>query len=392
MASIYQRKDKRWVAQYTDAGGRQKYLYAAKRKEVKAKLDKALEAQKEGLKLGAEKLTLSEYLENWLSATAGTVSESSCALRKLYVRRHIAPVLGHIKLSELDVLTVQTFYQEKHAAGMKPQTVKRMHATLSKALSDAVKFKLVSTNVARDAERPRVTKTEIRALNSGQVSDLLNAARGDRFECFFTVAVACGLRAGENMGLQWADVDFQAGTLRVRRCIHNCKVKPLKSDRSYRTIKLSRTALAALSEQRTNLTVDSEWVYPTATGEHHKTTKYLYKSWYRIKAAAGLPKETRIHDLRHTCATWLVVSGTPIQVVADILGNDPGLCLRVYVHSLPFMQTEAAERMDAALKAAQRPARDAYGPYEPPMKPCDARGRTTVARVGRVSNFAPALA
>ena len=355
MTSIYRRKDKRWVAQYADATGKQKYLYAAKRKDVKAKLDKALEDHKQGLKQDADKLTVSEYLEDWLSATTGTVAESSHALRKLYARKHIAPVLGHIKLRELDALTVQTFYQDKHRAGMLPQTVKRMHATLSKALSDAVKFKLVSSNVARDAERPKVTRTEIQTLNSEQVANLFDAARGDRFECFYIVAVTCGLRAGENIGLQWGDIDFQTETLRVRRAIHNCKVKGLKSERSYRTIKLSRTALTALKKQRANRTVDSEWVYPTATGEHHKTTKYLYKSWYRLKEVAELPKQTRIHSLRHSCATWLVVSGTPIQVVADILGNDPQTCLQVYVHSLPSLQVAAAEQMDAALQARTQP-------------------------------------
>jgi hypothetical protein len=81
MASIYKRKDGRWVAQYTDASGKQKYLYASKRKDVRAKLDKVLEDQKEGLKQGADKLTLSKYLEDWLSATTGTVVESSHALR-----------------------------------------------------------------------------------------------------------------------------------------------------------------------------------------------------------------------------------------------------------------------------------------------------------------------
>lgn len=349
MPSIYQRKDKRWVAQFVDQYGKDKYLYASKRKDVKAKLAATLEAQEQGLKQGADKITLSEYLSDWLSATESTVSESSFALRKLYANKHIAPSIGHIKLSELDAMTVQTFYQEKHQAGMLPQTVKRMHATLSKALSDAVKFKLVSVNVARDAERPRVIRTEIQALNSDEVSRLFDAARGDRFECFYTIAVTCGLRAGENIGLMWSDVDFQAGTLRVRRCIHNCKIKSLKSDRSYRTIKLSRTALTALSKQRANQTVESEWVYPTATGDHHKTTKYLYRSWYRIKDSAQLPKRTRIHDMRHTCATWLVAGGTPIQVVADILGNDPALCLRVYLHSLPSMQAMAADAMDDAL-------------------------------------------
>lgn len=77
MASSYQRRDKRWVAQYTDAIGKQKCFHPGKHKEVKAKLDGVLEDQKQGLKDGADKLTLSEYLEDWFSATTRTVAKSS---------------------------------------------------------------------------------------------------------------------------------------------------------------------------------------------------------------------------------------------------------------------------------------------------------------------------
>ena len=93
MTSIYQRKDKRWVAQFVDQYGKVKYLYASKRKDVKEKLAAALEAQEQGLKQGADKITLSEYLSDWLSATESTVSESSYSLRKLYANKHISPAL-----------------------------------------------------------------------------------------------------------------------------------------------------------------------------------------------------------------------------------------------------------------------------------------------------------
>lgn len=91
MTSIYQRKDRRWVARYTDVAGEQKYLYAGKRKDVEAKLDKAPEDQKQGLKPDADGITLAGYLEDWLSATTGTVAGSSFAPRKLYARKHITP-------------------------------------------------------------------------------------------------------------------------------------------------------------------------------------------------------------------------------------------------------------------------------------------------------------
>ena len=95
MSSIYRRKDGLYVAQFVDENGKQKYLYARKRKDVKAKLVAALEAQEQGLKQGADKITLSEFLADWLSATESTVSESSYALRKLYANKHIATSIGH---------------------------------------------------------------------------------------------------------------------------------------------------------------------------------------------------------------------------------------------------------------------------------------------------------
>jgi integrase len=348
MASTYKRNDGRWVAQYADATGKQRYLYGAKRKEVKQKLEDVLRAQADGLIEDGERLTLGEYLTDWLAATESTVSEGSYLLRVLFAKKHVcADDIANIKLRELSALDIQRFYQKKHTGGMKPQTVRRMHATLSKALSDAVKFKLIGANVARDAERPKVARTEIKPLSAEEIHRLFEAARGDRFEHFYTIAVTCGLRQGENLGLRWEDVDLSKGTLRVRRCIHRCKVKGLKSERSYRKVKLSRRAMAALEEQRG--CVDSEWVFPTSTGDHQKTLRHLYKSWYRIKTKADLPTSTRIHDLRHTCATLLLSSGVPLKVVADMLGNDASLCLKVYAHALPSMQGQAADAMDSAL-------------------------------------------
>ena len=148
MASIYQRNDGRWVAQYVTATGKAKYIYATKRKDVKAKLEKVLEAQAVGLLEDTEKLTVGQHLSDWLTATKSTVSESSYSLRVLYARKHISPALGYIKLRELNALHVQSFYQEKHAAGMLPQTVKRMHATLSKDITYSATCRTTGANLA----------------------------------------------------------------------------------------------------------------------------------------------------------------------------------------------------------------------------------------------------
>ena len=79
---------------------------------------------------------------------------------------------------------------------------------------------------------------------------LFKAARGERLEALYVLAVHAGLRQGELLGLKWGDVDLEAGTLQVRRTLTTAKGGPVlsspKTKGSHRTVKLSQTALGAL--------------------------------------------------------------------------------------------------------------------------------------------------
>jgi integrase len=66
---------------------------------------------------------------------------------------------------------------------------------------------------------------------------------------------------------------------------------------------------------------------------------------------AGLPHSTRFHDLRHTCATLLLVEGIHPKIVQELLGHsNVGITLDTYSHVLPGMGEEAAGAMEDALK------------------------------------------
>jgi len=99
---------------------------------------------------------------------------------------------------------------------------------------------------------------------------LLDAAKGDRLECLYVLAITTGMRQGELIGLQWKDVDLDGGTLQVNRSVYEGVVSPPKTNAGRRTIRLSKLALSALRQHRVNAATRSvrisEWVFPNANG------------------------------------------------------------------------------------------------------------------------------
>jgi integrase len=134
------------------------------------------------------------------------------------IRTHLGPSLGRIKLKSLTPTHVRGLHREKLDAGLAPATVRKIHSTLHKALTQAVSDGLIPRNAA-DVKAPRPKPEEMRPLSEGEARAFLEVARGDRFEALYVLAVTTGLRRGELLGLRWDDVDLERGTLRVGRAL-----------------------------------------------------------------------------------------------------------------------------------------------------------------------------
>ena len=165
------------------------------------------------------------------------------------VRLRIRPVLGQLKLKNLTSTHVRGLYRQKLDAGLSPRTVQYVHVTLHKALKQAIADGLIPHNATESVKPPQVRREEMQPLNAEQVKVLFEAAKGDRLEALYVLAVTTGLRQGELLGLKWDDVDLELGTLQVRRTLTTAKGGPVlsapKTKGSRRTVKLSQTALEA---------------------------------------------------------------------------------------------------------------------------------------------------
>ncbi len=349
--SVYRRGDGRVVGEYLDANGKRRYVSGKTKPEVKAKLRKLLADRDEGIAYDSENLSVGGYLDRWLDAVKGTVRDRTWQRHEEVVRLHLKPTIGCVRLDRLNALQVQSVYGRKLEGGLSPRSVQIIHATLHKALKQAVGWTLIPRNVSEAATPPRPSRREIVPLSQEQTRMLLEAAKGDELHAFYVLAVTTGMRNGELLGLQWKDLSFADRTLRVRRTVFNGVISPPKTLAGNRTIGLSGLAVAALENHRLAAgKQDCEWVFPSRKGTPLSVHNVHNRSWKPLLERASLPSSTRMHDLRHTCATLLLSNGVPVKVVSEMLGHgDVAITLAVYQSVLPHMQESAAKVMEDAL-------------------------------------------
>jgi integrase len=365
----YRKKEERYEGKYTvqtSSGPKRKTIYGKTYAEVRAKLAKVIGERDTGLIFDAEDLTVAEYLSRWLKGPARkNVRSSTYARYEQLSRKHLIPALGPMKLKKLSAIHLEGLYEAKLEEGLAPRTVNYIHVTISKALRYAVGKDLIRQNVATLAEAPQPKNPEMRTLNQEQVGAFLEAARGDRLEALYVLALATGMRRSELLGLKWEDVDLQARIVLVRRGLTispngGIEIDDPKRFDSKRRLEISSEVAAILKEHRKRQAEermaaasgawrDEGFVFTTHSGGYlHPNT--LYTAYFKpLREKAGV-RLIHFHDLRHTYASLALLNAVPVKVVSEVLGHkDIATTLRTYAHVLPGMQAEAARTMDTVL-------------------------------------------
>jgi len=264
---------------------------------------------------------------------------------------------------------VQHYYNEKGQQGLEAQTLRLHHVTLSDALGRAETHQLVARNVCRLVEPPRLARKEMRTLAIGQVTmQLLPALKSHRLYAAFLTLFMMGLRRGELLGLRWQDIDWKAGVLHVRQTLARVKNHEIghthlafqepKTAYSRRTIPLPAACLTALRHHRAQQAEerlmlgqgykDHGLVFCQADGGPIDP-RTLNRYCSRALEQADLPA-IRLHDARHTFATWLLEQGVSPKVVQTMLGHSSiAVTLDIYSHVSLELEKQAAAKLDAAL-------------------------------------------
>jgi integrase len=351
--SISRRKDGRWVARYF-IGGKRKALYAKTRAEAASRLASAI-AGRDGKPLTAEpsKLPMREYLKEWLASKEPDLAPDTHRRYTSIVENHFY-ALGSLKLSDLRRAHIETL-KNRLRQELEPSTTIHVMAVLSSALNQAVAWEMIESNPASFVSRPKARRQKMRSLSEEEAAKLMEVVRGTRREVLYLVALKLGPRAGELRALRWTDIVEDTMTIERSVSTQNGLVWGSTKSGEARTLRLSAGILRALEGHRARQKLErmaaKRWEDPALVFPNQRGGVFrhqgMHKVFKRDLQSAGLPKEIRFHDLRHTAGTLMLRAGTPVHVVSKILGHaDPAMTLRRYSHALPDMQESAALAMD----------------------------------------------
>jgi integrase len=313
-------------------------------------------------------LTVGAYLAQWLEESAKPkLKPSTYRSYEQLIRVHLVPALGKHKLRKLGPQHVQAFLNEKSQSGLSPRTRQYLLAVLRAALNRAVKWQLVAHNVALLVDPPRVPRVEMAPFSPEMASRFLTAATGHRHAHLFEFLLATGSRIGEALALRWTDIDLAGGTVRVRFTLGRLTGSPWrliepKSVTGRRALPLIGPAVITLqaqqllvAEMRSRLPAgvwhDHGFVFPAANGEPLDANNVLHE-FKKILKRAGLPTTYRVHDLRHTTATYLLAAGAPVRTAMELMGHSQISMTMRYQHVLPAMLGDAAARLESVFPRA----------------------------------------
>jgi integrase len=300
----------------------------------------------------------------------------------MYIERHWIPTLGSVYLERLTAAQVQGVLDRKVRSGMAPQSVVHLRAILRRALNRAMRFGLIGRNVVTLTEPPKVERHEFRVMDETQARAFLQSVAEDRLQALYSLALLTGLRQGELLGLTWADVDLDCGQLRVNHSLQRqageLRLVPPKTSRSRRVVSVPAVAVGSLREHRVRqledrLAAGADWrdanlVFATRKGGPLEPGNVV-RSFKRALKRAALPN-MRFHDLRHSCATLLLVQGVAPRVVMEILGHSQiSLTMDTYTAVIPALQREAAAKLDALIRPKPTSRRERRGMGELPTEP-----------------------
>ena len=373
--SIKRRGENTWRLRYRDKGRRFSTTFHGSMADARKELRRLLTSGDAGTHVDPTKITLGQWIEQWLAAGAPGRRKQPIGGRALarygqLLRIHVVPALGGRPLQKLQATEIDVLYRKLEGA---PATAQYVHVVLGSCLTTALRQGILAANpLDRIACAPARSEADHgKALDQDELRALVDAFRGSVLFPIVAVAAFTGARRGEILALRWSDLDTEAKTLRIERAVDHVGGQPLalkapKSARGTRTITIDDGLIALLLSEREKYlrivagvsdraAVDLSLVKlpgealmfpnPPRSREDFSFTKLRNPSNLTTefqKRARQRGFDLRLHDLRGSHETLLLDAGVPVHVVAARCGHDPAVLLRSYAKRTRKADTSAA--------------------------------------------------
>ena len=311
---------------------------------------KFLEGIDENVK--SEDITFEELAEEYLSWYQKRRKASSFTKISSIVRIHLIPKFDKTPILEIRPRDV-TKYQDDIIDKFAPSHVKKIHTTLSAVFKHAMKQEYITTNPASIVGN--VDLEEEKHINFWTLDEFkafIKHVEDPMYHAMFMALYYSGMRKGELLALTWGDIDFENNNINIDKTEYNRQITTTKTKASARQVIMPSHVMRLLSILKQQASPKMTYV---VFGEFHTSisTSTLDRRYSEFIKQSGV-KRIRIHDFRHSHASYLINKGIIISVVAARLGHsDVATTLNTYSHLYPSTEKEAVLTMEDDFKTAK---------------------------------------
>jgi integrase len=376
------RKDGIWV-QWLDLGYRdgqriRKKVEGKDRNDVVHRVAELRRKHEAGIDITEKPKTLRDYTAYCLDDVL-TLDHEARTIESYrdVLDRYVLPVLGKLAVDTITTPQIQKLItglsrqkateatDKRYRAKLKPKSLALIRTALRSIFNQAIVDKLRTDNPVDGVKIPKIGPSPGKALTPEQTRALLDALRGDPYELAIRLALVLGGRRGEIAGLRREDIDFDKETLTINGSLGYLRSRglvygPIKGDRPPRRFKLTADLIAAIRWHLSRLDAQRK-----AMADKWQDSPYLFVSlksggplnpgrlWDHFKAAAraaGLG-DYRLHDLRHSCASYLKAKGWDLKRISVHLGHaNTNITNNLYIHLFSDALDSAAEDVESYIR------------------------------------------
>lgn len=332
---LYKRGSVWWMT-YRDALGQQRFESC--KTSNKAEAEKRLvERRKEALEgvlptQAFKPVSLDQLFDDYLKYVA---HQRGVATKRYHVA-HFKRILGNLPIHALTVKVLEDYRHMRRQEGVGPATINKELATIKHALTKAVAWKMVRKDIRQDLKEVQKEKEppgRLRYLeDEAEAQKIIQYCHGS-FQALVITTLYTGMRRGEVLNLTWDQVDLKQGVIRLTQTKNG----------EARDLPINETVRSVLAGLRTR--IDVPWVFHDEEGHKFPDTRKRFE-WACKQAKVT---DFHFHDLRHTFASWLVMRGTPIATISELLGHKSLSMTMRYAHLSPAHKAEAVRSLDKNL-------------------------------------------
>jgi integrase len=328
----------------------------------------ALARRDRGEPLEDPDVTLEALFNEWLDGKKKKRKKRTIEIYQTNFRRYVNPTFGAAQISSITSRDVQKWVNGLLTDDYDGDTIRMAYSAFRGPIQYALDHEMLLKSPLTGVELPKREQRKANVLEPEEALKVLEVCRAEPMGIYAAFLLWAGTRPNEAAALQWKDVDWEKGSIQIRRNVarldngKSWEFDDTKTEAGNRSFTLPASFIAQLREHRQaqleqRMRIGRDWynydlVFTNEVGE--PLTRSAYRNlWIRILTKAGLSEERtkmRPYDARHTMATLLLLERTPSKVVSARLGHaSTAITEDVYSHVLESMQDQATDDLERAI-------------------------------------------